>query len=97
MHDTHRVTAKARNYDPPVSSQPELMKQDIPEATLAHEYITSMSLPGTSINDIQQSVSNFPFVVEPNARNLHSVPSETVILNFINFLPSLIIGFSCLK
>lgn len=81
MRDTHRVTAKARNYDPPVSSQPELMKQDIPEATREQEYITTLSLPGTSINDIQQSVSNFPFVVEPNARNLHSVPSETNLEN----------------
>lgn len=96
MHDTHRVTAETRNYDPPVSSQPELMKQDIPQATREHEYIT-LSLPGNSMNDIQQSDSNFPFVAELNERNLPSVPSETVILNFIDFLLSLIPSFSCLK
>ncbi|XP_024041396.1 uncharacterized protein LOC18045441 isoform X3 [Citrus clementina] len=84
MHDTHRVTAETRNYDPPVSSQPELMKQDIPQATREHEYITSLSLPGNSMNDIQQSDSNFPFVAELNERNLPSVPSET---NFEN-IPS---------
>lgn len=84
MHDTHRVTAETRNYDPPVSSQPELMKQDIPQATREHEYITSLSLPGNSMNDIQQSDSNFPFVAELNERNLPSVSSET---NFEN-IPS---------
>lgn len=97
MHDTHRVTAETRNYDPPVSSQPELMKQDIPQATREHEYITSLSLPGNSMNDLQQSDSNFPFVAELNERNLPSLPSETVILNFRDFLLSLIPGFSCLK
>lgn len=81
MHDTHKVTAEARNYDPPVSSQPEVMKQDIPKTTREHEYVSSLSLPGTSSNDIQHSVSNFPFVAEHNARNLPSVPSETNLEN----------------
>lgn len=79
MHDPQRVTADARNYDPPVSSRPELVKQDIPESTPENQYVSSLSFPDTNINNIQQSAFNWPFVVDLNARNLPSVPSETVI------------------
>ncbi|KAJ4700301.1 GBF-interacting protein 1-like, partial [Melia azedarach] len=76
MYDNQRVTADARNYDPPVSSQTKPMKQDFPEVTCGHQYISPSSVPDSSAKNIQQSDSNFPFVLDSNARSLPSVTGE---------------------
>ncbi|GAY50808.1 hypothetical protein CUMW_129570 [Citrus unshiu] len=66
----------------PIESNLEVSAADAPSA-INSEYHGAEQF-GNSMNDIQQSDSNFPFVAELNERNLPSVPSET---NFEN-IPS---------
>ncbi|KAK9284994.1 hypothetical protein L1049_024176 [Liquidambar formosana] len=63
--DAHRVTPDARNYDSPVSSQPELMKQVIPAATHVHQVTFPSSVPGYNIENRHQPGSALSYA-QPN-------------------------------
>ncbi|XVF60745.1 hypothetical protein PTKIN_Ptkin08bG0072900 [Pterospermum kingtungense] len=79
--DTHRETADYRNYIPPKFSQGELRKIDIPDAAeLGKDYVSSLSIPGSSFKNIQQS-----FVIDPIVRNL-PFPSE--VQSYSNSIPT---------
>ncbi|XP_015880155.3 uncharacterized protein LOC107416203 isoform X1 [Ziziphus jujuba] len=76
LYESHRAPADAGNLDLSAPLQPELMKRDIPEATLGHEYIKS-SLNDSQFGNVEQASSglsfartemktgNFPFQAEP--------------------------------
>lgn len=84
--DTQRETADSRNYTPPNFSQAELRKIDISDAAdLGKDYVSPLSIPGSSFKNVQQSSSALSFVIDPNVRNLPPLPSEVVN----NFFPSL--------
>ncbi|XWS41038.1 hypothetical protein CRYUN_Cryun17cG0046700 [Craigia yunnanensis] len=85
--DTHRTTADSRNYNPPKFSQAELRKIDIPDATAhGNDYVSHLSIPGSSFKNIQQSSSALTSVIDQNARNLPPLPSE--VQSYSNSIPS---------
>ncbi|XWS30110.1 hypothetical protein CRYUN_Cryun24cG0089900 [Craigia yunnanensis] len=85
--DTHRATADSKNYNPPKLSQADLGKIDIPDAAAhGNDYVSHLSIPGSSFKNIQQSSSALSFVIDPNARNLPSLPSE--VQSYLNSIPS---------
>ncbi|XP_022740662.1 uncharacterized protein LOC111292507 isoform X2 [Durio zibethinus] len=85
--DTTRATANARKYNSPKFSQAELRKLDIPdEATHGNDYVSHLSIPGSSFKNIQQLSSALSYVNDPNARKLPTLPSE--VESYPNSIPS---------
>ncbi|KAL5795504.1 hypothetical protein ACOSQ2_000324 [Xanthoceras sorbifolium] len=78
LHDTHREAADSRKYESHLPSQPELMKQDIPETTHGNQYMAQSVVPDSSNKNAQQLNSNLTFAIDPNARNL-PLPSEMLL------------------
>ncbi|XVF14488.1 hypothetical protein REPUB_Repub09cG0064400 [Reevesia pubescens] len=85
--DAHRATADARSYNSPNFLQAELRKVDIPAAAAhGNDYYSHSSIHGSSFKNIQQSSAALSFVIDPNARTLHPLPSE--LQSYSNSLPS---------
>lgn len=80
MSDTHRLTADAGNNDMPVSSQPELIRKNIPEVSGRHEYICQSSVPDSNYKKIEELCSPLSVVITPNARNLPPYHRKLVII-----------------
>lgn len=72
------TTADVRDSDLLVSSQAEAKAQDAPESTCVHPNISPLSLPDSSIKNIQQSSHKSSFGITPDARNLPTLQSEMV-------------------
>ncbi|KAF5732491.1 hypothetical protein HS088_TW17G00018 [Tripterygium wilfordii] len=76
MHDAKNAMAHARNYDGPLSSQPEGSKLNISGQLHENEYISLSSICDSKFNNIQHLSSALSFVTDPNARNHSLHPSE---------------------
>ncbi|KAF3444984.1 hypothetical protein FNV43_RR14677 [Rhamnella rubrinervis] len=88
LYEFHRATAHARNYNLSAPSQPELIKRDVPETTLGHEYIRP-SLHDSKFENIEQAssglsfsradskIGNIPFLAETAYSN--SMPSDLLV------------------
>ncbi|XP_039028889.1 uncharacterized protein LOC120162894 isoform X2 [Hibiscus syriacus] len=73
--ESNRATGDARNYTSHKFSQSELRKLDIPDAaTVGNDYVSRASIPGSSFKNVKQSSSSF--VIDPNARNLPTLPQS---------------------
>ncbi|KAE8658513.1 hypothetical protein F3Y22_tig00116971pilonHSYRG00688 [Hibiscus syriacus] len=82
--DSHKATTDARNYISHVFSQSELRKLDIADAaTLGNDYVSHASILGSSFKNVEKSSSSF--VIDPNARNLPTMP----IRGMLNVLDNL--------
>ncbi|XP_068335781.1 uncharacterized protein [Pyrus communis] len=71
MYNTGRATIGAKNYDFPVPSQPDLIKQDILEATRGHRDSSTSSLRNFNSENIERATSGLPFAkADPEFRNI---------------------------
>lgn len=89
LYEFRRATADARNYDLSAPSQPELIKRDVLEATLGHEYIKP-SLHDSKFEKFDQASSGLSFARADSKIGNIPFPAETVcMLLIIKFLPIL--------
>ncbi|XP_020539508.1 uncharacterized protein LOC105646039 isoform X2 [Jatropha curcas] len=70
MSDSHQLTANIRKLEFPVSSQIELMKQNILQVNGGHDYSSPKSIPDSCFKNIQEHNSSLSVVINPHARNL---------------------------
>lgn len=88
LYEFHQATADARNYDLSAPSQPELIKRDVPEATLGHEYIKP-SLHDSKFENIEQASSGLSFARADSKIGNIPFQAGTVCMLIIEFLPFL--------
>ncbi|KAM2268070.1 hypothetical protein ACFX1S_046241 [Malus domestica] len=71
MYNTGRASIGAKNYDFPVPSQPDLIKQDILEATHGHRDSSTSSLRNFNSENIERATPGLPFAkADPEFRNI---------------------------
>ncbi|GLT26317.1 hypothetical protein SLA2020_013960 [Shorea laevis] len=72
-HGTHKATVDTRNHIS--SSQAELLNHDFADTAYGQEYLYSV-IPDSTFGNIQQNSSTLSSLINANAKNLTSFPSE---------------------
>ncbi|XP_021593249.1 uncharacterized protein LOC110600676 isoform X4 [Manihot esculenta] len=76
VSEIHQLNADGNNHNLSVSSQPELMTQDIDEVNSGYDYMSSKSVSDSCFKNIQKTNSPSPVVRSPCANNVHPLHRE---------------------
>ncbi|KAK1556480.1 hypothetical protein Q3G72_005643 [Acer saccharum] len=86
----HRPTASAGDYDSPSVSQPEVLKQETPEASQENQYQFPSSAPGYTYENAQQL--NAAFTHPQASSQMQNLAAFSNVMAYTNSLPSALLA-----